>query len=60
LLARGFPPLWVPSSENFYPVDELPVLGSGKLDLRQLKVLAVEIHQCRGKRRDLSASADAR
>ena len=39
---RGLPSLWIPSTENFYPVTELPVLGSGKLDLRRLKELALQ------------------
>jgi acyl-[acyl-carrier-protein]-phospholipid O-acyltransferase/long-chain-fatty-acid--[acyl-carrier-protein] ligase len=34
------PKLWIPRRENFYPVDTLPVLGSGKLDLHHLKELA--------------------
>jgi len=27
---------------NLYPVDELPLLGSGKVDLRKAKALATE------------------
>jgi acyl-[acyl-carrier-protein]-phospholipid O-acyltransferase/long-chain-fatty-acid--[acyl-carrier-protein] ligase len=36
----GLPKLWVPRRENFYPVAELPMLGSGKLDLKQVKEMA--------------------
>ena len=34
------PKLWVPKRENFYLVESLPTLGTGKLDLRGLKALA--------------------
>jgi acyl-[acyl-carrier-protein]-phospholipid O-acyltransferase/long-chain-fatty-acid--[acyl-carrier-protein] ligase len=36
----GLPKLWVPRKECFFPVQALPFLGSGKLDLRQVKELA--------------------
>jgi acyl-[acyl-carrier-protein]-phospholipid O-acyltransferase/long-chain-fatty-acid--[acyl-carrier-protein] ligase len=36
----GLPKLWVPRKENFFPVPALPVLGSGKLDLKQMKETA--------------------
>jgi acyl-[acyl-carrier-protein]-phospholipid O-acyltransferase/long-chain-fatty-acid--[acyl-carrier-protein] ligase len=36
----GLPKLWVPRKENFFPVQALPFLGSGKLDLRQVKETA--------------------
>ncbi len=34
------PNLWTPRPGNFYRVEELPVLGTGKLDLKGLKELA--------------------
>jgi acyl-[acyl-carrier-protein]-phospholipid O-acyltransferase/long-chain-fatty-acid--[acyl-carrier-protein] ligase len=40
LLERGLPNLWVPSSGSFAEIAELPVLGSGKLDLRHLGEMA--------------------
>jgi len=40
LAGKGFPPLWIPSPESFYQVEEIPVLGTGKVDLRRLKDLA--------------------
>jgi acyl-[acyl-carrier-protein]-phospholipid O-acyltransferase / long-chain-fatty-acid--[acyl-carrier-protein] ligase len=40
LAATGLPKLWLPSSGAFFQVDEIPVLGTGKLDLRGLKELA--------------------
>ena len=39
---RGLPNLWIPSADCFAPIDELPMLGSGKLDLRRLQDLARE------------------
>ncbi len=38
----GFPNLFIPRRENFIKVDALPLLGTGKLDLRQLKAIAQE------------------
>jgi len=40
LHAKELPKLWVPKKENFYKVDEFPVLGTGKTDFKQLKTLA--------------------
>jgi acyl-[acyl-carrier-protein]-phospholipid O-acyltransferase/long-chain-fatty-acid--[acyl-carrier-protein] ligase len=40
LAAAGLPKLWVPKAENIYQVENLPVLGSGKLDLRGVRNLA--------------------
>jgi acyl-[acyl-carrier-protein]-phospholipid O-acyltransferase / long-chain-fatty-acid--[acyl-carrier-protein] ligase len=41
LAAAGLPNLWIPSADSFYEVAEIPVLGTGKLDLRRLKELAL-------------------
>jgi acyl-[acyl-carrier-protein]-phospholipid O-acyltransferase/long-chain-fatty-acid--[acyl-carrier-protein] ligase len=38
--ACDLPALWKPKSGQFVHVDALPVLGTGKLDLRAIKVLA--------------------
>ena len=35
LVARGLPPLWIPSPDSFRRVEAIPVLGTGKLDLRR-------------------------
>jgi acyl-[acyl-carrier-protein]-phospholipid O-acyltransferase / long-chain-fatty-acid--[acyl-carrier-protein] ligase len=41
-LAAGIlPPLWIPSPDSFRRVEAIPVLGTGKLDLKQLKELAM-------------------
>jgi acyl-[acyl-carrier-protein]-phospholipid O-acyltransferase/long-chain-fatty-acid--[acyl-carrier-protein] ligase len=43
LNSRGLPNLWVPSQRDFFNVPELPVLASGKLNLKLVKELALEI-----------------
>jgi acyl-[acyl-carrier-protein]-phospholipid O-acyltransferase / long-chain-fatty-acid--[acyl-carrier-protein] ligase len=40
---HGLPNLWIPSDRDFYPIAEMPVLGSGKLDLRRVKDIALEM-----------------
>jgi hypothetical protein len=35
--------LWIPKRENLYRVESLPQLGTGKLDLRGLKMRAEEL-----------------
>jgi acyl-[acyl-carrier-protein]-phospholipid O-acyltransferase/long-chain-fatty-acid--[acyl-carrier-protein] ligase len=44
---RGLPNLWVPGERDFFPVHQLPVLGSGKLDLKRVKDLALSAVQAR-------------
>ncbi|MFT3879267.1 MAG: AMP-binding protein [Gemmatales bacterium] len=39
----GMPNLWLPDERNYYRIEEMPVLGSGKLDLQKLKKKAVEV-----------------
>jgi len=41
LSSAGLPNLWVPSPDSFVEVSEIPVLGTGKLDLHGLKQLAL-------------------
>jgi len=36
----GVPKLWIPRKENFFQVNALPILGSGKLDLQMIKETA--------------------
>jgi acyl-[acyl-carrier-protein]-phospholipid O-acyltransferase/long-chain-fatty-acid--[acyl-carrier-protein] ligase len=44
LLAQtDLPRLWIPKRENFYMVDGIPQLGTGKLDLRGVRVRAQEL-----------------
>jgi acyl-[acyl-carrier-protein]-phospholipid O-acyltransferase/long-chain-fatty-acid--[acyl-carrier-protein] ligase len=40
LTAGALPKLWVPSADDFVQVEALPILGTGKLDLRQLREIA--------------------
>jgi acyl-[acyl-carrier-protein]-phospholipid O-acyltransferase/long-chain-fatty-acid--[acyl-carrier-protein] ligase len=42
LSAIGLPNLFIPSRNQFVKVDALPVLGTGKLDLRGVKRIAME------------------
>src|SRR5579864_2465614 len=43
LLAKSdLPPLWKPRPDQFVHVETLPYLGTGKLDLRRLKEIAVQ------------------
>jgi acyl-[acyl-carrier-protein]-phospholipid O-acyltransferase/long-chain-fatty-acid--[acyl-carrier-protein] ligase len=43
LAERGLPNLWVPGDRDYYEVKELPLLGTGKLDLKRVKELALEV-----------------
>ncbi|HET9178907.1 MAG TPA: acyl-[ACP]--phospholipid O-acyltransferase [Terriglobia bacterium] len=43
LREQGLPPLWTPRKENFYPIDALPTLGTGKLDLKRIKETAARL-----------------
>lgn len=38
----NLPNLWKPRSENYFRIDSMPTLGSGKLDLKRLKEIARE------------------
>jgi len=38
----GLPNLFLPSKDAFFEVEEIPLLGTGKLDLRGLKQMALE------------------
>jgi acyl-[acyl-carrier-protein]-phospholipid O-acyltransferase/long-chain-fatty-acid--[acyl-carrier-protein] ligase len=38
----GLPNLWIPRPQAFYKVDAIPYLGTGKLDLRRVRELALE------------------
>jgi acyl-[acyl-carrier-protein]-phospholipid O-acyltransferase/long-chain-fatty-acid--[acyl-carrier-protein] ligase len=42
LAETGLPNLWIPSSDSFCQVEQIPVLGTGKLDLKAMKDLALE------------------
>jgi acyl-[acyl-carrier-protein]-phospholipid O-acyltransferase/long-chain-fatty-acid--[acyl-carrier-protein] ligase len=40
---RGLPNLYVPNPRDFFEVSELPLLGSGKLDLKKCQEKAIEL-----------------
>jgi acyl-[acyl-carrier-protein]-phospholipid O-acyltransferase / long-chain-fatty-acid--[acyl-carrier-protein] ligase len=40
--SKGLPNLWVPSERDFFQIAEFPVLGTGKIDLKQVKQIALE------------------
>jgi acyl-[acyl-carrier-protein]-phospholipid O-acyltransferase/long-chain-fatty-acid--[acyl-carrier-protein] ligase len=42
LAANGLPNLYIPPRPNFIKVEALPMLGTGKMDLRSLKRIAME------------------
>jgi acyl-[acyl-carrier-protein]-phospholipid O-acyltransferase/long-chain-fatty-acid--[acyl-carrier-protein] ligase len=42
LASSGLPNLFIPRREGFVKVTELPMLGTGKLDLREIKRIAAE------------------
>jgi acyl-[acyl-carrier-protein]-phospholipid O-acyltransferase/long-chain-fatty-acid--[acyl-carrier-protein] ligase len=43
LSKRGLPNLWVPAERDFFAVAELPLLGSGKVNLKGCKELALTL-----------------
>jgi acyl-[acyl-carrier-protein]-phospholipid O-acyltransferase/long-chain-fatty-acid--[acyl-carrier-protein] ligase len=42
LNGKGLPNLWVPRERDFLQVDEIPLLGSGKVDLKRVKEIALD------------------
>ncbi len=43
LIAGTIPKLWIPSPDDFIEVAEIPVLGTGKLDLRGIREIAARL-----------------
>ncbi len=41
LAETGLPTLWIPSHDGFIEVEEIPILGTGKLDLKGIKQVAL-------------------
>ena len=47
LKQSNLPNLWIPDPSAFHRIDAIPVLGSGKMDLRTLKTLGEQIEKGR-------------
>lgn len=45
LKAKGLPNIWIPKADDFFKAESLPMLGSGKLDLKKLKDMAKELEK---------------
>jgi acyl-[acyl-carrier-protein]-phospholipid O-acyltransferase/long-chain-fatty-acid--[acyl-carrier-protein] ligase len=43
LAATGIPTLWIPSHDSFFEVEQIPILGTGKLDLKGIKQSALDV-----------------
>jgi acyl-[acyl-carrier-protein]-phospholipid O-acyltransferase/long-chain-fatty-acid--[acyl-carrier-protein] ligase len=41
----AIPKLWIPKRESFYKIDEIPLLGSGKADLKKIKEMAAKLSE---------------
>ena len=48
LAATGLPRLWLPRRDNIIRVDELPAGPTGKLDLKKIKTMALELAGAQG------------
>jgi acyl-[acyl-carrier-protein]-phospholipid O-acyltransferase/long-chain-fatty-acid--[acyl-carrier-protein] ligase len=47
LSQAGLPNLWMPRPNQFFLVEELPFLGTGKLDLRRIREIALDLSSVR-------------
>jgi len=47
LSQAGLPNLWMPRPNQFFLVEELPLLGTGKLDLRRIREIALDLSSVR-------------
>jgi acyl-[acyl-carrier-protein]-phospholipid O-acyltransferase/long-chain-fatty-acid--[acyl-carrier-protein] ligase len=43
LSQANLPALWIPKRDDIFQVESLPLLGTGKLDLRAIKALAASL-----------------
>lgn len=48
LAEAGLPNLWIPSPDGFAEIEEIPALGSGKLDLKRITTIAGERFGAKG------------
>jgi acyl-[acyl-carrier-protein]-phospholipid O-acyltransferase / long-chain-fatty-acid--[acyl-carrier-protein] ligase len=42
LMAGSLPKLWIPSARDFIRVEEIPITATGKIDLKSLRVIALD------------------
>lgn len=42
LCKKDLPKLWIPKRENFYHIETIPTLGTGKVNLKMVKTIALE------------------
>jgi acyl-[acyl-carrier-protein]-phospholipid O-acyltransferase/long-chain-fatty-acid--[acyl-carrier-protein] ligase len=49
LQLAGLPNLWIPGSSSFLEVTQIPLLGTGKLDLRGIRETALRLCEAEGK-----------
>lgn len=42
LNTSDLPKLWIPKRENLVPIDAIPTLGTGKIDLQRIRAMAAE------------------
>ncbi|MBF0505115.1 MAG: MFS transporter [Candidatus Omnitrophica bacterium] len=57
LTRKGIPNLWIPKKDSFYRIDAIPVLGTGKTDLKCVKSMAAQL--VASNKGELNASGDA-
>jgi len=48
----NLPNLWRPKPDSYYPIETIPVLGTGKLDLKKIKAIAIDIIEKQKSRRE--------
>ena len=44
LLNANLPPLWVPATQNFHQVASIPLLGTGKPNLKEIRDIALRLY----------------
>ncbi len=42
LQQAGLPNLWIPGADSFVMVNQIPLLGTGKLDLQGVREMAID------------------
>jgi acyl-[acyl-carrier-protein]-phospholipid O-acyltransferase/long-chain-fatty-acid--[acyl-carrier-protein] ligase len=43
LSATELPKLWIPRRDNLLPIEAIPTLGTGKVDLRRVREMAIAL-----------------